>query len=753
METPAESQIILSSAPGDRLIPKKQIGAGGFGEVLLVKWKNHELAMKRGKNKTGGQTLKIEIQILKEMAGIMHYPRLIHSGYFKGNIFLTMDLLGPNLSVIMRKQKKRRLSTVSICMIGLECIEAIELFHTKQFVHRDIKPANFLLGVGPNIRHIYLIDYGLSKKYTMEDISRPPKTGLGFRGTARYASINSHKGLELGRVDDLWSLLYMLVEFYRKILPWTNDKAKHIIFSKKREYLQYKLLRDMPPQWRFFLDHLNSLQYADKPDYVFLKNLLLQMIEERKMDLTAPYEWESRNSRYRPTKEQAYQQLCRYRQPAGVAYGLVTEAQEAVMLRPPQVDQFGQSNNQQTSLQFQANSISSQTLSSNNNSQSQFASQQTDRNNQQLQKKRDQQDINEHEIDSEQIQEGDSPQMSQRDEQEQEQDEQDNIVEMSLGEVNESDGQNAEIEGIVCSSDEEDGDEYEYLSKEEDDEVREQGTGMDARSPDQLSNEDQEMIFEQFGSDANGNYVVKKRISKSRLQQTAQLTSKGTFHRKKKKNKTNKFQADVVLNDNPAQTPHDSPRNIYYIPEQGQLSAYEIRQDIGSLHQISNTSSYHQQTQPLVNQSSHITAHSTFNTIQIQGPLLGSAWTSTASLELVVPDKEHSQINQSFGQLPEIKESDLNDQTAHVEARPQSPNNANDKSLFFPSALDQQKEQQQEIERIQEDNKRKEIEHMYELERQRQREQEERMKRNKQQTDSSEDDDQCAEFCSCCVIC
>ena len=37
---------------------------------------------------------------------------------------------------------------------------------------------------------------------------------------ARYASIHSHKHEELGRRDDLWSLLYMLLELHGGQLPW-----------------------------------------------------------------------------------------------------------------------------------------------------------------------------------------------------------------------------------------------------------------------------------------------------------------------------------------------------------------------------------------------------------------------------------------------------------------------------------------------------------------------------------------------------
>lgn len=56
-------------------------------------------------------------------------------------------------------------------MIGHDCMDLLEHLHSRNFLHRDIKPENFLIGDGKKEDIIYLIDYGLAKRY------RDPKTG------------------------------------------------------------------------------------------------------------------------------------------------------------------------------------------------------------------------------------------------------------------------------------------------------------------------------------------------------------------------------------------------------------------------------------------------------------------------------------------------------------------------------------------------------------------------------------------------
>jgi serine/threonine protein kinase len=63
------------------------------------------------------------------------------------------------------------------------------------------------MGLAQAKRHrCYLIDFGLARRYLLPNGEvRPPRDQTGFRGTARYASINSHQSKVL-----LWTCVFLL---------------------------------------------------------------------------------------------------------------------------------------------------------------------------------------------------------------------------------------------------------------------------------------------------------------------------------------------------------------------------------------------------------------------------------------------------------------------------------------------------------------------------------------------------------------
>ena len=137
--------------------------------------------------------------------------------------YVVMDLLGPSLEYLFQRNDCR-FSLKTTLMLADQMVKRVEYVHSQGFLHRDIKPENFLLSGGKE-RKIYLVDFGLAKKYRKDGAHIKYQEGKSMIGTVRYASLNAHYGIEISRRDDLESLFYCLCYFYEGELPWQNQKA------------------------------------------------------------------------------------------------------------------------------------------------------------------------------------------------------------------------------------------------------------------------------------------------------------------------------------------------------------------------------------------------------------------------------------------------------------------------------------------------------------------------------------------------
>lgn len=152
---------------------------------------------------------------------------------------MTMDLLGPSLAD-MFTFCGQRFSLKTVLMIAVQLIDRFTVLQGKHYIHRDVKPDNFLMGLGSDSKDLYVVDMGLAKQYYNPET----KKHIAFRndksltGTARYASVNAHNGLELSRRDDFEAISYVLIYFLKGSLPWQN-----LVVSEKEE--RYAVIKNM----------------------------------------------------------------------------------------------------------------------------------------------------------------------------------------------------------------------------------------------------------------------------------------------------------------------------------------------------------------------------------------------------------------------------------------------------------------------------------------------------------------------------
>lgn len=106
-----------------------------------------------------------------------------------------------------------------------------------------------------------------------------------------------HLCTEQSRRDDLESLGYVLIYFYRGSLPWQGLKAKtkkqkyDMISSRKVTTPLDKLCKDMPFEFMTYIDYTRKLTFEGQPDYNFLRDLFRKVSIREGLKLDFKYDW------------------------------------------------------------------------------------------------------------------------------------------------------------------------------------------------------------------------------------------------------------------------------------------------------------------------------------------------------------------------------------------------------------------------------------------------------------------------------
>ena len=311
----------------------KMVGCGAFGEIHLAYDVNMKAlrAIKFEMANHKNPQLKHEYSVLEQLnkhdsnANTSQPQNIVGTDTFTGvpkvyyfdrlehkYNFMVMEFLGPSLGDLFQL-KERNFGMETVLMLAIQILTRIEYIHEKGFLHRDIKPENFVIGLNEKSNLVYLIDYGLSKRYKDKNSGQhiPYRENKQLVGTVRYASINAHLGIEQSRRDDLEGIGYVLVYFYLGRLPWQNktDKGKPLtqkITEKKLTTPPELLCKKMPREFSYYFHYCKNLKFEDRPDYNSLKCMFAELLSSR-MKINnikeLVYDWFDEENAYRERKK------------------------------------------------------------------------------------------------------------------------------------------------------------------------------------------------------------------------------------------------------------------------------------------------------------------------------------------------------------------------------------------------------------------------------------------------------------------
>ena len=286
-----------------------KIGQGAFGEIYAVRSaSNKVLAIKIEQVSNERPSLEFEAAVMKRLQTSPYFPQFDSFGRIKNLQWLSMELLGPSLSTVLKRLPERKLSYSTAIRTISYTLKGIEDMHNRGYIHRDIKPSNILLRRSRDFP-IAIIDFGLARIYIDRQIHQhlPPRRHPGFRGTAVYASIHAHLYEDLSRRDDLISWFYLLIDLINGTLPWKNFETRPQILHCKRQTKMSTVIPADLPQLIEIWDHISGLGFEDVPDYGFIHQQLDAVCRDHNIRIDDEFDWHPQILQMDGTDEMAFE--------------------------------------------------------------------------------------------------------------------------------------------------------------------------------------------------------------------------------------------------------------------------------------------------------------------------------------------------------------------------------------------------------------------------------------------------------------
>lgn len=280
------------------------IATGPFSSVFLVEEDGVPYAMKvEAQNGCLRPVLKLDHSVLTTLGNQTGFPTLFDAGRTDNFKYVIMQLVGPDLSTLLEFAPQNRFSQSTIYKIALQTLDRLRTLHDAGWLNRDVKAQNFAVGLGEESSIVYMLDFGLTRRYLEADgrphLLRPWGPSVG---TFPYAPLNSLGFLDQTPADDIEGWLYMIIHLLNG-LPWHNSR-RSLSLAKVREWKMYckrasgktKLFRDIADGWSEVFDIIVKTAYHERPDYQKIANKVLSIARQENIDLTDQFDWQTNST-------------------------------------------------------------------------------------------------------------------------------------------------------------------------------------------------------------------------------------------------------------------------------------------------------------------------------------------------------------------------------------------------------------------------------------------------------------------------
>jgi serine/threonine protein kinase len=203
--------------------------------VNVTDGENYALKME---NKEGGQNLlESEAYFLCYLKGY-GIPSVKSYGFSGNYNIMVMELLGKSLEDLFQDCKKT-FSLKTVCFLAQQMLDRMEFIHNKHIIYRDIKPDNFVMGLNNKSDIVYILDFGVAKKYRSSTLQHI-KFNINKKLTARYASINALRGLFRKILEDKgYDISDVRFDWSKDIKNKENNILNKVNFGKNNFEVNY----------------------------------------------------------------------------------------------------------------------------------------------------------------------------------------------------------------------------------------------------------------------------------------------------------------------------------------------------------------------------------------------------------------------------------------------------------------------------------------------------------------------------------